>query len=115
MADLKTTNGELVIENGDFVYQSGIDAIDQHLLFTLRFFKGEWFLDLRVGIPYFQQVLIKNPDAVALNSIFKQAILNTPGVIELTGFSLDFDPALRILSVNFVSLIDENRSESLSE
>lgn len=57
----------------------GVDAYAQRLRARLRFFKGEWFLDKRQGMPYFEAILVKNPDISLIQSIFRQAVLSTPG------------------------------------
>jgi hypothetical protein len=82
----------------------GRDAIRQHLTNRLRFFHGEWFLDQRQGLPYYERVLIKNPDTNALRTLFRRAIVETPGIaavdkLELTvasdrTASLTFEAAL---------------------
>lgn len=92
-------NGDIAIENGDFVLISGVDATVQFLIQSLRLFLSEWFLDETKGFPYFDEVFVKNPNPVALESLFKTYILDLPGVEELLSFSLDFDSAERTLSI----------------
>jgi len=78
-------------------------AIVQHLEIRFKFILGEWFLDTRVGIHYFGEILIKNPDLTRVRSLFRQTILTTPGIAQLEQFSLDFDGATRKLSHNFLA------------
>ena len=80
---------------------TGADAIKQHLGQRLKTFYGEWFLDMEKGIPYFQQVLKKNPDPVVIDSIFKREIIDTPGILQLLEFDLSIDNATRILALSF--------------
>lgn len=93
--------GDLVIEGGDLKLVDGIDAIAQHVAIRLQLFQGEWFLDTRVGVPYYQSILVKNPDLVLVRSIIRTAILSTPGITGLDSFDLDFDAATRALTVAF--------------
>ncbi len=100
MSDLKLdNNGDLAIVNGDLVLTSGSDAIRQHIEQRLKTFLGEWFLDLSTGVPYFQEILKKNPNIQIVDGLFKQTILDTPGVIELMQFELDLNAADRTLKV----------------
>lgn len=92
------TDGDIIVTS-DFSLTTGRDAILQHLKQRLKTFYGEWFLDKRIGIAYFEQVFKKSPDAVVVDSIFKREIINTPGIIELTRFSLDLTG--RELSLSF--------------
>ena len=102
MSDLKLsqTTNDLELLNGDLQLTSSDDAIRQHIVQRLKTFLGEWFLDLSVGVPYFQEILKKNPNAQVVDGIFKQTILDTPGVVELLEFELDFEAASRKLKVN---------------
>lgn len=80
----------------------GVEAIAQHLRVRLQFFKGEWFLDSEIGIPYYQRILgRKDVTIAAIGAILKKAILTTPGVISLNDFRADYQGATRLLSVSF--------------
>lgn len=97
--------GDLAIENGDLVVLSDADAAQQFLRQRLRMFFGEWFLDTGKGVPYFQEILKKQPNAVAVDSILKTTILETPGVIELLRFNFDYDAPTRSLTLDFAALL----------
>ena len=104
MADLKldTETGDLVINAaGDLEIVTGSDAVRQHLNLRLQFFRGEWFLDTRQGIPYFEEVLRKAPDLNVVQSLLREAIETTPGVLGISEFSLDYDGVTRTLSLDF--------------
>ncbi len=104
MADLKfdvNNNNDIVIENNALVLVTGQGEIRQLLLERLRTFLGEWMLNLSIGIPYFQDILRKRINANIIASTFKKEIRNTPGILEITQFSLDFTNSERLLSVDF--------------
>lgn len=102
MSDIKMTDeGDLAIENGSLSMVTGQDGIRQDLIQKLRSFLGEWFLDLSDGVPYYQNILIKNPSPQVVESLLQDRILSTPGVIEILSFNLDYDPALRKLTGAF--------------
>lgn len=98
--------GDLVILNGDLLRTSdadieGPDPIMQDCLARLRTFKGEWFMDTRQGLPYFQEILVKRPVLARIELYFIDAILATPGVYRLTRFASTPHFATRTLSISF--------------
>lgn len=68
---------------------------------------GEWFLNVLVGVPYFQVVLVKNPDLLAIRSLFSSIILSTPPIVSLTSLTLNYNRGPRTLSFpSFVAVTD---------
>lgn len=117
MSDLKldTTTHDLDLTGDTLSLVDGIDAIRQHLAIRLQMFLGEWFLDTRVGIPYFESILVKDPDLIAVRSIYRQAILGAPGVISLGQFELLFDTPTRKLTLNFEAVTDSGETLEFRE
>lgn len=103
MSDLQLneTTKDLDIIGGDLVLTKDQAAIRQHLEQRLQSFRGEWFLDLDSGVPYFQDILLKSPNPMTMDGAFKKCILETPGVLELTSFFLEFVSAQRQLKLTF--------------
>jgi hypothetical protein len=106
MADFKIDienggTGDLVVENGLLVRVDGAEAVRQNLRQRLLTFFGEWFLDLTQGIPYFEHVFKKQINPSVLDAIFKNAIINTPGVTELLEFDIDIDTSTRLMTLIF--------------
>ena len=98
---LKDDFSGLLIVNGDLVLTQGADAVKQHITQRLQMFTGEWFLNLSEGVPYYQNILIKNPNPDVVDGLLKDTILTTPGVDELLSFNLDYNAQLRKLTVDF--------------
>lgn len=96
------SSGDLFIsESGDLVLNQKADAVRQHLEQRIKTGFREWFLDRSIGIPYFEHVLVKNPNVTVIDSLFKSTILDTPGVDELLAFDLILDNNSRELSISF--------------
>lgn len=93
--------GDLDFSTGDFVLLDGAAFARQQVQIRLQFFLGEWFLNQNEGLPYFQQVLIKNPDASILDDIFRQAILGAQSILSILSLNFDFDGPTRVLSISF--------------
>lgn len=83
-----TDDGELLFIDGDLRLVNGIDYIKQTIKRSLQFFLGEWFLNLTIGVPYFQKILIKNPNKLDVVSYLKRAVLLTEGVQSMESFEL---------------------------
>jgi len=117
MSDLALDNfGELDLSRDDLRFVTGADAVAQQLKIRLRFVKGEWFLDQRVGLPYRSQIWVKNPNLAAIQSVYRRAIATTPGVDELQRIDLALDAATRELSVSFsAKLAGEDTARDFTE
>jgi len=83
----------------------GVPAIAQRLRVRLQFFLAEWFLDKRQGIPYFQVVLVKNPDLGLIQSVFRRAILGTPGVLAIKRMATTHDRAIRTFTIHPLEIV----------
>lgn len=93
-----------MIEAGAFVLVSGRDAIAQAIENRLRTFRGEWFLDGSIGVPYLEQVLgRKQPNLAAVEQTLRSEILAVSGVTAITSFALTLDRATRALSGRFTA------------
>lgn len=93
--------GDILLQGGDVVMVDGKDAILQHILQRLKTFQEEWFLDITAGVPYLQQILVKNPDLNKVDALLVDEITGTPGVEDLLEFSSDVNGSLRQLTVSF--------------
>lgn len=87
----------------------------QHLSIRLKFVRGEWFRNTLEGVPYFQSILVKNPDLGLIGSIFRKVILSTPGVVGLSTFDPFFDTVLRRLSLSFDAKLEDGQTLTFSD
>lgn len=109
------TNNDIVFENNDIAFVEGLEEIRQLHLERLRLFKGEWFLDLQEGVPYFQSILGKGNRIEDISTVFKNEILSIPGTKSLSVFDLGFDSALRELTLDYTAITDGNDFVRISE
>lgn len=98
---LDVVTHDLLVVNYDLVITDDIQQLMQNLKIRLLFFLGEWFLDITRGVPYYEEILIKNPNQSRVESILKQQILNTKNVKEMLEFNLNYDASTRLLNVTF--------------
>lgn len=99
--DVNTHDIVVGTESFDMSFVEGVEYIAQKLKVRLWFFLGEWFLDTNEGTPFYQSILVKNPDVDLISTLLKARILESPGVIELQSFEFDYDNGLRRASVSF--------------
>jgi len=101
------SDGDLKIENNTLSFVDGIDYVAQCLKIRLQFFLGEWFLNTTLGVPYFQEILVKNPNRIAVNNYIQMTILNSPNIQKITQYNADFDVGqTRQLRVQFSAITD---------
>lgn len=97
--DLLVIDGDLVLTSDE--NELGTNPILQDCVQRLSFFWREWFLDNTQGLPFYQQILIKNPDLAKIDALFINVILGTPGIESLLSYSFDLNTVTRTLTVKF--------------
>ena len=112
---MNETTKDFLFENGDIVLVTGAEEVRQILLSRLRTFRGEWFLDTTVGVPYFEEILVKDPSISRADSTLKDIILTTPGVIELQEFTFSYDNSLRQLKLDIKVLAQDGEFFFINE
>lgn len=83
------TYKDFLVQNGDLVMTSdiesgGTDPVLQDCIQSISWIAGEWFLDIQSGVPFFQEIFVKNPDLDAVNAIFMSVLQQVPGVVAIT-------------------------------
>lgn len=81
------------------IMATGIDAIRQRIILKLSIWRGEWFLDTDVGMPYVQELIGKRGTHELLRRVVKGKIENTDGVVEVTKISLSIDAKSRHVKI----------------
>jgi hypothetical protein len=102
------TYRDMVILDGDAVLTSDADPrgthpVLQNIRQALGAFRGEWFMDTTVGVPWFQTIFQKGTSKAERDAVLSAAILGAPGVIQLASFSSTVDYATRSMAVSFAA------------
>lgn len=84
-------------------------ATIQQITERLRFFKGESFVNVRAGIPYFEYILTKPYRPKLIKNIIKQAIESVRTVRSVDKIDIALNRQTRIATVNFTAILDDNR------
>ncbi|WP_314625417.1 hypothetical protein [uncultured Selenomonas sp.] len=93
--------GDLALRDGDVLLIDNAERVAQQILITLRFWLGEWFLDVQDGIPYLDYVLVKSPNLLHIRQIFTEAIEKIEGVQRVEEMKFAFDVKNRSLRVDY--------------
>lgn len=100
--DLKlNSNHDLMFKNNRLVLVDGANQKAQQIKIALLTFLGEWFLDTSHGVPYFEQVLLKQVDKVKIENLFRQKIASVKGVKRVLKLNTQIDRKERSLLVEF--------------
>jgi len=76
------------------------EEVSQRLATSLQFFLGEWFLDTRLGVPYYRDVLVRAPDMGAIKALLSDVVVADPGVEALIRMDLRLERETRVLMVD---------------
>jgi hypothetical protein len=99
---LDTRTHDLVFaDNGDLLLVDGAARVAQQIKVTLLTFLGEWFLDSDFGVPYLEEITIKNPRMSTVQTILRARINDVPGVTRVRSLTLRINRQFRELSVEF--------------
>lgn len=102
------SNGDIALNDAGIpFFIGGVDEAIQRMRVRFQFFLGEWYRDQNLGIPYFQHILIKRPRLTLVRSLWRQTILDTPGIIRLDRLTESYDKATRTLRPVFEAVFED--------
>lgn len=93
-------DNDLVITS-DLAFSRGIAAVAQSCRIALQMVQGEWFLDLEVGIPYWEEILAQKP-LIAIEAsrvAFRRELLSIEGVIDVSKLDITYERSTRTMTV----------------
>lgn len=93
--------GDMHLTEGDASIVEGDDATAQEIRSRLLLFRGSYFLDLREGVPWYQEILTKGVAPARVRELLRQAILTHPAIIDVPSLVLSIDRATRAAMVTF--------------
>lgn len=121
---LLDSSGDLVIVDGDAPLAVGVDGVAQLIRIAVLLVRGEWFLNLDAGIPYFERDGVPAAEAIlgqafnelATTAAFREAILAVPGVDRIDQLSATYEGTQRLLTVRWtvITVFGVTLSDSLS-
>ncbi len=102
---------DLLFINGEtpMTYENKV-TLAQRLKIKLLTFQSEWFLDTTVGLPYFQTILTRGVSKTTIDSLYQEAILSEPDVIEIVEFNSIIDVEARSYNLSFRVKTNQNQT-----
>ena len=99
---LLDSNNDLVVGK-DLSFSTGVQAVAQSCRIALQMFEGEWFLNLDVGIPYWDQILAQKPAAAiaAAKLAFYDALRGVVGVLDIPLLQVEYVGATRAMNITW--------------
>ena len=98
---LSAADHDLIFENGDIMLIDNAERVAQQIKIQLKSFLAEWFLDTTYGVPYFENILVKNPNMSRIRNIFRQKILEVPDVSAVNSLTLSNNRQTRELTIEY--------------
>lgn len=89
------------------------ESAAQRIKIRLLVFREEWILDLREGVPYFQEILTKTSKQV-VDAIFKAKILEDPLVDKISYFTSSINTATRKYTLSFEALLTDGETSTVN-
>jgi len=114
---LDDVNSDIVITDGEpQVVTDNDESVRQRLILKLSMNKGNWWLNTNFGTDYMGSILgAKSQNWVAVNAAFIDAIVSTPGVLQLNKpIEYNLDNSDRLLSVTFEAQLDSGDAITLT-
>ena len=98
-------DGDLLLsKTGDLVLE---DSVAQKIRIRLLWFEGEWRWNREEGMPYFDRLLIKNPDLDSFESVVRGRIFEVEEVTDVKNVEISFDRKTRNAVIRFVAQTDQ--------
>ena len=76
----------------DWTVTDGLESVEQRVEQRLRFFQRTWFLALQEGVPYLEDVLIRQADAGLAERALADAAADVSGVEEVISVNVTIGP-----------------------
>lgn len=89
--EINTTTWDWKFTNGRLNFITGASRVAQHNRQSLQTFYNEYFLNILIGIPYFEYFFVKSPDVNRMTGYIRQAIFDDPEVATINTLELDID------------------------
>lgn len=93
---LEGVENEPVFGRGKQDFLTNVEAVGQAVITRLKFFRGEWWEDIYLGIPMWQEILgVVGARKDVIDRVIQKEILDTTGVFNIEELSSIFNRETR--------------------
>ena len=92
--------GDLRVVNGVVAMVRGADAVAQEIRVRLRWWRGEWFLDRRRGVPYLDEILRDGATPATVRAVILKELRLVPDLAPHPTVTVVLDRRTRFCTVS---------------
>ena len=100
---LNAADHDLLLANVDLLLIDNAERVAQQIKIQHLTWLGEWFLDITHGMPYLENILVKNPNLAIIRQIFINQTLQVPDVVKIEKLDLFMDKKNRALQISYTA------------
>ena len=106
---LLTSDGDLCIDDNANVEIT--DSVIQEIQIRLRWFLGEWKINPEWGLPYYEQVFVKNPNLAIIEDLLRTELLTIERVQSVESIKIKVDNRTRTAAIVCAVTVDNEKRE----
>lgn len=84
------------------------ESVRQAVQIRLRWFFSEWRFAPDFGVPWFEEVFIKNPNDLRIRQIIREHCMSVEGVKDALNIALSVDPQTRGATISLKIVTEKN-------
>lgn len=93
---LLDSDGDIAISKADIVLT---DSVSQKISIRLRWFLNEWKFNRNLGVPYYDEIFVKQYDLDNVKQLLEEEILSVDEVEEISSLEASLDIENRALTI----------------
>lgn len=97
---------DIVLGRSGFERVAGLGLTSQLVKCRLLTVLGEWTQDPSLGLPWFDEIMIKGQRLSVIEGLIRDCILQTDHVLDILTFNMNLDKTKRTLTVSFEAVSD---------
>ena len=102
---LLAPDGDLNITGSGDIQLTG--SVRQAIRVRLLWFFAEWRFAPGLGVPWFEDALVKNPNTARMRARVRREVLSVRGVIDARGLQVEMDARRRAARISFAAVTSE--------
>lgn len=103
---INPSTNDIAYKNGKIICYNSSNEVVQRVKTRLRRCRGEWFLQIDAGLPYFNGEMLGGKNTQYVLMIIRSEILQTEGVQDVEKISIDYNNVSRKAVVTAIIVVD---------